>query len=168
MALEQFDAQDPVLRGGQPLGVVPAFSSGPHFRIEPVDGATAEDWELFLQRVFRLDTGSWLRRLVGREGWHPYITRKDGEIVGARTMYLGGDGLAWPGMDGPVPGVTTDDYEPDAAICARIVEDGLRLGARGFLADIEAPSDAMDTPSYAYFPALGFTRPYVRTHWTAL
>jgi hypothetical protein len=27
-------------------------------------------------------------------------------------------------------------------------------------------SDAMDTPSYEYFSRLGFTRPYVRTHWT--
>jgi len=36
------------------------------------------------------------------------------------------------------------------------------------LADIEAPSEAMDTPAYEYFAALGFSRPYVRTHWTAL
>jgi hypothetical protein len=71
-------------------------------------------------------------------------------------------------MDGPVPGVSSADYEPDAALCARIVEDGLRLGARGFHTDIEAPSQAMDTPSYEYFPALGFTRPYVRTHWAVI
>jgi len=24
---------------------------------------------------------------------------------------------------------------------------------------------ALDTPSYDYFGALGFTRPYTRTHW---
>ena len=83
-------------------------------------------------------------------------------------MYIGEEGLAWLGMDGPVPGVSSDDYEPDAAICARIVEDGLKLQARGFLADIEAPSEAMDTPAYRYFPALGFRRHYIRTHWTVL
>src|SRR5437588_4922889 len=55
------------------------------------------------------------------------------------------------GMDGPVPGLMTDDYEPDAAICSRIVADGLVAGARRFIADIEAPSDAMDTPAYEYF-----------------
>jgi hypothetical protein len=82
-------------------------------------------------------------------------------------MYIDDSGLAWLGMNGPVPGTHSDDYEPDAAICSRLVQDGLQLGARGFHTDIEAPSDAMDTPSYDYFPALGFTRPYTRTHWTA-
>jgi len=71
-------------------------------------------------------------------------------------------------MDGPVPGLMTDDYEPDAAICSRIVADGLVAGARRFIADIEAPSDAMDTPAYEYFGRLGFTRPYVRTHWAVI
>jgi hypothetical protein len=26
----------------------------------------------------------------------------------------------------------------------------------------------VDRPAYEYFPALGFTRPYVRTHWAAI
>jgi len=43
--------------------------------------------------------------------------------------------------------------------------DGLIAGARRFIADIEAPSEAMDTPAYEHFGRLGFTRPYVRTHW---
>jgi hypothetical protein len=81
-------------------------------------------------------------------------------------MFIGPDGAAWLGMDGPVPGVMTDDYEPDAALCAFMVADALAHGARSFLADIELPSDAMDTPAYRYFGELGFTRPYVRTHWT--
>jgi hypothetical protein len=46
------------------------------------------------------------------------------------------------------------------------VEDGLALGATSFLADIEAPSDAMDTPAYPNFAHLGFRVPYARTHWT--
>jgi hypothetical protein len=71
-------------------------------------------------------------------------------------------------MDGPVPGVTTDDYEPDAALCAFIVAEGLVRGACSFIADIEAPSDEQATPAYESFAGLGFTRPYVRTHWTRL
>jgi hypothetical protein len=120
-----------------------------------------------MQRVYRLDTSDWLQGLIGRPGWHPYIAREDGELVAARTMYIDDSGLAWLGMNAPVPGIHSDDYEPDAAICDRLVHDGLRLGTRGFHTDIEAPSEAMDTPSYEYFPALGFTRPYTRTHWTA-
>jgi hypothetical protein len=58
--------------------------------------------------------------------------------------------------------------EPDAALCEFIVADGLANGARRFSADIEAPSDTLDTPAYEYFARLGFTRPHVRTHWTRL
>ncbi len=81
-------------------------------------------------------------------------------------MYVGPDGTAWWGMDAPVPGVHGPIYEPDAALCEFMVADGLEHGARRFIADIEAPSDALDTPAYEYFSRLGFTRPYVRTHWT--
>jgi hypothetical protein len=83
-------------------------------------------------------------------------------------MFIGPDGAAWLGMDAPVPGVMSDDYEPDAALCAHIVADGLQRGATSFLADIELPSPEMDTPAYDYFARLGFRRPYVRTHWTRL
>jgi hypothetical protein len=41
-------------------------------------------------------------------------------------------------------------------------------GARRFIADIEAPSEKMDTPAYEYFGRLGFTRPYVGTHWAVV
>ena len=164
--LEPFDAQDRVVRGGEPLD--PAVAAGladPDLVIERVTRETAEEWSDFLQRVYRLDTGQWLPLLVGRPRWHEYIGRRDGEIVVARGMYIGPDGMAWLGMDGPVPGLMTSDYGPDAAICTAIVEDGLANGATAFLADIEAPSPDMDTPAYDYFPRLGFTRPYVRTHW---
>ena len=46
--------------------------------------------------------------------------------------------------------------------------EGLTLGARSFLADIEAPSPELDTPAYATFARLGFRRPYVRTHFARL
>jgi hypothetical protein len=81
-------------------------------------------------------------------------------------MYIGTDRIAWLGMDAPVPGITTEDYEPDAALCSHIVTDALKHGARGFIADVEAPSPAMDTPAYEHFSKLGFSRPYVRTHYT--
>jgi hypothetical protein len=117
--------------------------------------------------VYRLDAGPWLPALIGRPGWHQYVAREDGEIAAARGMYIGADGMAWLGMDGPVPGVHFDDYEPDAALCDFIVRDGLALGARGFLTDIEAPSPALDTPAYEYFGRLGFRRPYTRSHHAA-
>ena len=157
--LEPFDAQDRVFRDGSPAEMP---SPGPVERVTP---ETASEWAEFLQRVYRLDTGPWLEQLVGRLGWHQHVYRDEGEIVAARGMYIGPDGGAWLGMDGPVPGVMTDDYEPDAALCELMVADGLAHGARSFLTDIELPSPEMDTPAYRYFGELGFTRPYVRTHW---
>jgi hypothetical protein len=164
--LRPFDAQDRVVRGGAPLvpgALSPSGRDG--LAVERVTRATACEWAEFVQRVYRLDTGPWLERLIGRPGWHQYVARECGAIVAARGMWIGAGGIAWLGMDGPVPGVMTRNYEPDAALCAAIVADGLRRGARGFVADIEAPSDARDTPAYDYFGRLGFSRPYVRTHW---
>jgi hypothetical protein len=165
--LEPFDAQDRVVRDGSPLAESSAFR-GRELGVERVDHESADEWAEFLQRVYRLETGRWLQALIGRPGWFQYIAREDGEIVGARGMHIGPEGIAWLGMDGPVPGLGTDDYEPDAAVCARMVADGLVAGARRFIADIEAPSEAMDTPAYGHFGRLGFTRPYVRTHWAVV
>ena len=159
--LEPFDAQDRIVRDGRPAAPAEALE----FAVERVTATTADQWAGFIQRVYRLDTGAWLEALVGRPGWHHYVARDGAEIVAARSMYIGPDRMAWLGIDGPVPGVHWDRYEPDAALCTHIVEDGLARGASGFIADIEAPSDEMDTPAYELFARLGFSRPYVRTHW---
>ena len=163
--LEHFDAQDRIIRDGTPLQAAPVDAADRELHVERVTAHTTEEWADFLQRVYRLDTGPWLPRLIGRRGWHQYIAREHGRIVAARGMYIGPDGIAWLGMDGPVPGLTTDDYAPDAALCAHIVRDGIALGARQFITDIEARSDAMDTPAYRHFPALGFRLPYTRAHY---
>jgi len=159
--LEEFDRQDRIVRGADVAVQFPGA-----YEVERVDASTADEWAAFLQRVYRLETGRWLQLLIDRPGWRQYVARDRGEIVAARGMYHGPDGIAWLGMDGPVPGLGTEDYEPDAAICARIVDDGLAAGATAFIADIEAPADGLDTPAYANFAQLGFRRPYVRTHFT--
>jgi hypothetical protein len=166
--LEPFDAQDRIVRGDEPLAAPPVAPAENDVAVERVTAETADEWAEFLQRVYRLDTGAWLPSLIGRPGWHQYVARRDEQIVAARAMHLGQQRIAWLGMDGPVPGLTTDDYAPDAAICAAIVTDGLLLGARGFIADIEAPAETMDTPAYEHFARLGFSRPYVRTHYARL
>ncbi len=164
--LEPFDAQDRVVRDGSPLAIPVEPPTERELAVERVTAETADEWADFLQRVYRLDTGPWLQRLIGRPGWHEYVVRENGEVAGARGMFIGPGGAAWLGMDAPVPGVMTDDYELDAALCAYIVADGLARGATSFLTDIELPSPVLDTPAYGYFARLGFRRPYVRTHWT--
>jgi hypothetical protein len=162
---EPFDSHDRLVRGGEPFAGEAAPTEDREFVVERVSQATADEWAEFLQAVYRLDTGPWLPRLIGRPGWNQYVVRESGQIVGARCMYVDATGIAWLGMDGPVPGVMTDDYAPDAALCAAIVADGLAQGVRTFHADIEAPSVNRDTPAYDYFARLGFRRPYTRTHW---
>jgi hypothetical protein len=166
--LEPFDAQDRVVRDGSPLALPTEHAGDRALSIERVTAGTADEWAEFLQRVYHLDTGPWLQLLIGRPGWHQYVAREDGEIVAARGMFIGPDGAAWLGMDGPVPGLRTDDFEPDAAICAFAVADGLSHGATSFLTDIEVRSAELDTPAYRHFGRLGFRRPYVRTHWARL
>jgi hypothetical protein len=163
---EPFDAQDRVLRDGTPLRGKPRPRSPDRgLEAERVTAATAGEWAEFLQRVYGLDTGHWLQALIGRPGWRQYVAREGGAIVAARGMHLTPERVAWVGMDGPVPGLWTQDFEPDAVLWERIVADGLDAGARMFIADIEAPSPAYDTPAYEYFGALGFRVPYARTHW---
>ena len=136
--------------------------------VERVGSESRDEWAEYLARVYRLDAEEWLRALHSRPGWHQYVAREDGRMVGARGMYVSADRRAWLGMDGPVPGVMSDDPAPDAAICSAIVADGLAAGLGCFIADIEAPAPDMDTPSYDYFGRLGFRRPYVRTHHARL
>ena len=162
---EPFDSHDRVVRGGEPVAREVALTGDRELVVERVAQATADEWAEFLQAVYGLDTGPWLPRLIGRPGWNQYVVRESGQIVGARCMFVDAAGMAWLGMDGPVPGVMTDDYAPDAALCAAIVADGLAQGVRAFHADIEAPSVRRDTPAYDYFARLGFRRPYARTHW---
>jgi hypothetical protein len=163
--LEPFDAQDRIVRGAVPLDLAALRPPERELAVERVPARDADEWAEFLQRVYRLDTGPWLQLLLERARWHQYVAREAGRIVAARGMFVGRDGMAWLGMEGPVPGIMSDDYEPDAAICARIVADGLASGVRMFVADIEAPTAELDTPAYEHFGRLGFRRPYVRTHW---
>jgi hypothetical protein len=174
--LEPFDVQERVVRGGRPLSWQPDERVEHELGVNPdralavtrVDRADVDEWADFLQRVYQLETGPWLQELHKRPRWHQYVVREEGRLVAARGMYIARDGTAWLGMDGPVPGVHADDYEPDARLCAAMVADGLARGATAFIADIEAPSDEMDTPAYHYFGRLGFTFPYVRTHFARL
>ncbi|MCE7985281.1 MAG: hypothetical protein DYG89_29255 [Caldilinea sp. CFX5] len=136
------------------------------FVVEKVTKATGAEWAGYIDTIYGLPTTPWLLALVGRPGWHHYLLRKGAEIVAVRTMYLHTDGMAWLGIDAPVPGLMAPSYELDLQLCRAIVLEGIALGARYFVGDIEAPTPQMDTPAYHNFAALGFQRPYFRSHYT--
>jgi hypothetical protein len=165
--LRPYGAWERVVRGAKPLPDLPP--GGREIAVEPLTDRAVEEWTAFIAGVYGLDCEPWLSALHGRSGWSHYLAREDGRVVAARSCFVPRDGrLAFLGIDGPVPGVMTSDYEPDAALCRRIVADGLVAGAGGFLADIEAPSPTRDTPAYATFRDLGFRLPYTRTHYMAV
>jgi hypothetical protein len=74
--------------------------------------------------------------------------------------------MAWLGIEAPVPGLMAHSYDLDFQICQTMVRDALNLGAKYFVADIEAPTSEMDTPAYHYFGLLGFKRAYFRSHYS--
>jgi len=133
--------------------------------VERVTPDNASEWADYISNIYGLPTAPWLTALVGRVGWHHYILRQDSEIAAARSMYLHPDGMAWLGIDAPVPGIMAPSYESDFQICRAVVEDGINLGAKYFIADIEAPSPEMATPAYFNFEKLGFRRLYLRNNY---
>jgi hypothetical protein len=168
LGLEPRGAWDRVVRGGAPLVAATDGAGARQIDVSLVGPEAVEEWSELLAGVYRVDAGPWLRALHGRPGWRHYLARENGRPVAARSMFLPAPGaVAFLAVDGPVPGVMTADYDPDATILARIVADALTLGAAGVAADIEAPSPARDTPAYATFERLGFRIPYTRTHHMA-
>jgi hypothetical protein len=133
--------------------------------IERVSEGTAAEWAGFIDRQYRMPTSPWLLALVGRPGWSHYALRKAGEIAVVRSMFMGGDGMVWLGIDAPVPGVMAPSFDLDALLCEAMSADGVAAGARGFVADIEAPQESGDGPAYRNFARLGFRKAYFRAHY---
>lgn len=155
---------DRIYRNNATLAMPLVAPSG-NFKVEKVTRATGAQWAGYIDTIYGLPTSPWLLALVERPGWHHYLLRNGDEIVAVRTMYIHPDGMAWLGVEAPVPGIMAPSYDLDLQLCQAIVQDGIGLGARYFVADIEAPSLQMDTPAYRNFEALGFKRPYFRSHY---
>lgn len=155
---------DRIYRNNTPLkfldSQVPALT-----QVEQVTRDTAHEWATFIDDQYGLPTKPWLLALVGRPGWRHYVLRQNGAIVAVRSVYIHPEGAAWLGIEAPVPGVMAPSYDLDVHLCHAIVKDGLASGVRYFVADIEAPTSAMDTPAYHHFGALGFRRAYFRSHY---
>lgn len=67
--LAPFDHQDRVVRDSAPLTASPSILRDRELIVERVTTEAADEWSDFLQRVYKLDTGPWLQRLIGRPRW---------------------------------------------------------------------------------------------------
>jgi hypothetical protein len=149
-----------IVRDDAPLEPSPA-----DLAIERVTTSNAHEWADFIDAAYQMPTKPWLLELVGRPGWHHYLLRENARVVAVRSMCINPDGTVWFGIEAPVPGIMAPSFALDARLCQAMVHDGLKMGAKLFVADIEKPSQKMDTPAYQDFARLGFTRSYFRTNY---
>lgn len=156
-----------IFREAAPLPSEPLFTAD-GVSVEQVTKATAREWAGFIDNRYRLPTLPWLLALVGRQGWHHYIARRDGAVVAVRSLFIGADGVAWSGIDAPVPGIMAPSFDLDAVLGEALVRDGLAAGAKLFVADIEAPLEERDGPAYRNYARLGFRIAYFRSHYSYL
>lgn len=133
--------------------------------VEEITPATAAEWAAFIDRIYHLPTAPWLTALVNRRGWRHFVLREQGAIAAARSMFADEEGRAWSGIDAPVPGIMTDRFDRDLALCAAMVEASWQAGAREFVTWIEKPSPEHTGPAYEGFARLGFSTAYLRENW---
>lgn len=156
---------DRIYRGTEPLADKTEMPA--NMRVEKVTRAMMEEWATFLITMYNLQpTKPLLLSLVERRGWHHYVLCEHERIVAARSMYIHSDGMAWWGIEAPVPGFMTQDFSLDHHLCREIIRDGLQLGAKCFVADIEMPDAQMNHDGYRNFSAMGFKRAYLRRNYS--
>lgn len=151
-----------IVRGNEPLKAV--ASSG-DIVVKQVDESLKEKWVKFLIDTYGFDFYTWPRAFAMRKGWKHYVAFRNNKIVACRSFFMTPQKTVFSGVDAPVPGVMTADCEPDFEIWDRAITDGLKDGARLFVADIERPDQEKNKAAYDGFRQLGFDIPYTRFHY---
>jgi hypothetical protein len=131
--------------------------------INKVDAASADAWASFVSGTYQMPaTKEWLLDFAVRKGWHHYMLVEANTIIAVRSIFIGEDNMTFWGIEAPIPGLMTNDFSMDFALTHHILAQGLQMGVKGFVGDIEMVSDTENTPAYANFKALGFSIPYRR------
>lgn len=139
--------------------------SSDKYTVIEVDAANSEDWAEFIDNSYGLPAAQWLLSLVGRKGWHHYMLKEGSKIKAVRTAFIK-DKYAWLGIDTPVPGIMTNDFEPDYFLSARITDDCIKRGAENICSVIEKTSAIQDTKAYYYWDKLGYIIAYYRKNYS--
>jgi hypothetical protein len=135
----------------------------PGWSISKVDTANADTWAGFVSGIYQMPaTKEWLLDFAVRKGWHHYMLMEANKIIAVRSIFIGGDNMAFWGIEAPIPGLMTNNFAMDFALAHHIVEQGLQMGVKGFVGDIEMISDTESTAAYDNFKALGFSISYRR------
>lgn len=156
------NAWDRIIRDDTPLSKKPIPSD---FIVEDVTKDNAVEWASFIDVVYGMPTSEWLLTLVGLDSWHHAICKENGKIVAARSLHINADKTAYMMIDAPVPGIMTQQFEPDFYVAQRLVEIGLASGVELFASDIEKPSPTHDTIAYNLWRQLGFKVAYLKKNY---
>jgi GNAT superfamily N-acetyltransferase len=105
----------------------------------------------------------WLSQIVGRPGWHAYLSFSGTEPAGAAALYADGD-LAWLGIGATRPEMRRRGGQ--SALLARRIADAGRLGASYAVTETGVPQPGQPAPSHANILRAGFEVAYVRPNWT--
>ncbi len=149
-----------IVRADEPL-----VNAADSIEVRLVDGSLKEAWVQFLIGTYGFSFYEWPRAFALRKGWKHYIAFRNHKIVACRSFFMTKEKTVFSGVDAPVPGVMSADHAPDFSIWKKAVQDGLKEGARLFVADIELPDKEKNKASYSGFMQLGFHIPYTRYHY---
>ncbi len=163
--LEAVNGWERILRDNSPQART--LSNPDDLIFEEVRKETQEKWAKYICDAYGLPFHEWLHALVGREGWHHYMALKEGRIVAVRSWYITPGKWAWSGVEAPVPGIMTQQYQQDFLLWEHAINELKEKDVKYYVADIERIDDSKDLPSYEVFTRhFGFTIPYRRLHYT--
>jgi hypothetical protein len=103
-----------------------------------------------------------LAGLVGRDGWHVYLSFDGAEPAGCGAMRIH-EGVAWLDWAATLP-----DFQrrgSQGAIISRRISDGLRMGVGLFTTSTGEAADGDPQHSYRNIERYGFRRTHARANW---
>jgi hypothetical protein len=103
-----------------------------------------------------------LAGLVGRKGWHIYLSFDGDTPAGCGAMRIH-EGLAWFDWAATLPEFRRRGSQ--GAVLTRRLSDGLRLGCEGFLTSTGEAVKGDPQHSYRNIERYGFRRTHARANW---
>jgi GNAT superfamily N-acetyltransferase len=150
-------------RGSEPL---PAAQSGrpSPLEVRPASDESAADFGRIAAAGFGL-TESWapvLARLVGRPGWHVYLSYSGDSPAGCAAMRVA-DSIAWCDW-----AATLQEYRgrgSQGALLRRRISDAVSIGCRRLVTCTGEEVPGEPQPSYRNILRAGFQRTHSRENW---
>ena len=104
----------------------------------------------------------WLDALVGRNGWHVFVSHDGDRCVGGGALFAAGS-TGWFGIGGTLPEARGRGSQ--GAIFAARIKRAQELGLSLLVTETGVPRDGQPGPSYRNMLRTGFEETYVRPNY---